>query len=260
MKNNCLLLAALISTLFISSCVSNRKFNDLKTSNASLRRQYNDLLDDNNSLKNRLKLMEAANASASDELDEKQKMLSDKDSAMAAQQARLQQLQDLIDRQKSATEALRDKMAKAMGNFSNDQLKVFTKNGKVYVSLSEKLLFASGSADVGADGKKALEQLASALNENKDIDINIEGHTDTVPIKIKFPDNWALSAARATSIVRLLVNDYHVDPVRLTASGRSQYEPVADNTTEEGRAQNRRTEIILSPKLDEIMKLIEESE
>lgn len=252
-------IAILMLSVVLPSCVSNRRFKDSQKSNSSLRRQVQDLQTDNDGLKSRLKLMEDANQSASDELDEKEKMLNSNQEELASQQQRLQQLQALIDKQKSNTEALRKKIADAMGNFSSDQLKVTSKNGKVYVSLSEKLLFPSGSADVNEDGKKALEQLATALNENQDINVNIEGHTDTVPIKIKFPDNWALSVARSTAIVRILTNDYKVDPVRVTASGRSQYEPVADNTTPEGRALNRRTEIILTPKLDELMKLIEDS-
>jgi len=251
-------LIALSLLLFLPSC-SHKKLKALERSNTSLRRQNTELQSDVTSLKSRLQLMEDANESAADELDEKERLLNDNQETLAEQQARLQQLQDMIDRQRAATEALRQKMAGALGNFSSDQLQVSTKNGKVYVSLAEKLLFPSGSAEVNEDGKKALAQLAAALNENKDINVNIEGHTDTVPIRIKFPDNWALSVARSTAIVRMLTEDYQVDPVRVTASGRSQYEPVADNTTEEGRAANRRTEIILSPKLDELMKLIGES-
>src|SRR5690606_17486274 len=175
----------------------------------------------------------------------------------AAQQQKLQELQELIGRQREKTEALRKKMSEALGNFSSDELSVFTKNGKVYVSVSEKLLFPSGSANVNAEGKEALAQVAKALKENAEINVNVEGHTDTVPIKIKFPDNWALSVARSTAIVRILTNDYGVAPARFTASGRSQYEPVAANETAEGRAKNRRTEIILAPRLDELMQLIE---
>jgi chemotaxis protein MotB len=127
----------------------------------------------------------------------------------------------------------------------------------VYVSMSEKLLFPSGSAVVNKEGKEALAQIATALNENTDININIEGHTDSIPIKIRFEDNWALSVARSTSILRILTSDYQVDPTRITASGRSQYEPIADNANPEGRAKNRRTEIILAPKLDLLMDLIQ---
>ena len=131
------------------------------------------------------------------------------------------------------------------------------KDGKVYVSLSEKLLFKSGSAAVETKGIEAIKVLADVLNKNPDIDILVEGHTDNLPIKTPiYRDNWDLSAARAISIVRILTNEYKIIPTRLTASGRGEFSPKATNATSEGRASNRRTEIILSPKLDEIMKLL----
>lgn len=121
------------------------------------------------------------------------------------------------------------------------------------------MLFPSGSAVVNPKGVQALAKLAQVLNVNPDISVNIEGHTDSIPIRGgKYEDNWALSAARATSIVRILVNDYQVDPVRVIASGHSSYDPLQPNATPEGRAANRRTEIILSPKLDELYRLLEQ--
>jgi len=252
-----LALGITLSSLLLGSCVSNKKFNESQSALANARKRASELSDDLDNTKSRLQLMEEANSSAADQLDEKDKKLTENQKELADQQERLQQLQSLIDRQKAQTESLRQKMANALGNFSSDQLSVFTKNGKVYVSLSEKLLFPSGSAVVNTEGKDALSKVADALNENRDINVNIEGHTDSIPIRLKFEDNWALSVARSTAIVRLLTNTYMVDPVRITASGRSQYEPVADNTTPEGRAKNRRTEIVLAPKLDQLMELIE---
>jgi len=246
-----------MAAFLLPSCVSKKKFTEAESTISSLRRQNSELNDDVSNLKGRLQLMEEANESAASQINEKDKTIGLNQQQMAEQQERLRQLQELIDRQKAQTEGLREKMAKALGNFTSDQLSVFTKNGKVYVSLSEKLLFPSGSATVNSEGKEALLKVAEALNENRDINVNIEGHTDTVPIRIKFEDNWALSLARSSAIVRLLTNDYKVDPIRITASGRSQYEPIADNAMPEGRAKNRRTEIILAPKLDELMQLIE---
>lgn len=251
-----ILSGVLVSTFLFTSCVSNKKFNESQSALANMRKRNSELNDDLSNAKSRLQLMEEANASAADQLDEKDKKLTENQQELANQQEKLRQLQDLIERQKEQTESLRKKMAGALGNFSSDQLSVFTKNGKVYVSLSEKLLFPSGSAVVNAEGKEALQKVAEALNENRDINVNIEGHTDSIPIRIKFEDNWALSTARSTAIVRLLTNTYQLDPVRITASGRSQYEPIADNSLPEGRAKNRRTEIILAPKLDELMQLI----
>lgn len=177
---------------------------------------------------------------------------------IANQQQRLEQLQALINQQKAATEALKKKISDALVDFSANDLSVTTKNGKVYVSLSEELLFPSGSAAVNAKGKTALQQLAMVLNNNRDINVDIEGHTDSIPIKGKYADNWELSVARSTSIVRILTDNYKVSADRVTASGRSKYDPIDTNITSQGRAHNRRTEIILEPKLDELMKLIQD--
>ena len=167
-------------------------------------------------------------------------------------------MRSIVEEQRQVTENLRKKMADALVGFSSSELSVFTKNGKVYVSLQENLLFPSGSAVVNPKGKEALGKLAQVLNSNPDINVMIEGHTDSVPIKGRYEDNWALSVARSTAIVRILTNNYKVDPERITASGRSKYEPVDTNDTAEGRARNRRTEIILAPKLDELMRLLEQ--
>jgi chemotaxis protein MotB len=166
-------------------------------------------------------------------------------------------MRQLMDQQRQAIEGLRKKMTDALVNFKPEELTVSIKNGKVYVSLQESLLFPSGSAAVNPKGKEALGTLAQVLNLNPDINVSIEGHTDSIPMKGRFEDNWALSVGRATSIVRILTDTYSVDPTRVTASGRSKYEPLDSNETPEGRARNRRTEIILSPKLDELMKLLE---
>jgi chemotaxis protein MotB len=179
---------------------------------------------------------------------------------LQAQQKRLQDLQNLLDKQRKATDDLKNKMINALVGFSNSDLTITQKNGKVYVSLSEKFLFPSGSAVVNDSGKIALSKLANVLTANPDIAVDIEGHTDSIPIRGKFQDNWALSTARATSVVRILVNDYKVDPTRVIASGHAWFDPVDTNSTVEGRARNRRTEIILSPNLDQIYKLLEQTQ
>jgi len=175
---------------------------------------------------------------------------------IAEQAKRLKDLQDLIQSQKDIVNKLKKTVADALVNFKPDELSVSIKDGKLYVSLQEKLLFKSGSALVDPKGKEALRSLATVLNSAPDINVMIEGHTDTVPIRGKFEDNWALSVARATSIVRILTVDYKVDAHRVIASGRSEFFPVADNKTEDGRSKNRRTEIILSPNLSELFKLL----
>ncbi len=175
---------------------------------------------------------------------------------IAEQAKRLKDLQDLIQSQKDIVNRLKKTVADALVNFKPDELSVSIKDGKLYVSLQEKLLFKSGSAMVDPKGKDALKSLASVLNSAPDISVMIEGHTDTVPIRGKFEDNWALSVSRATSIVRILTDDYKVDAHRVIASGRSEFFPVDDNKTSDGRAKNRRTEIILSPNLSELFKLL----
>jgi chemotaxis protein MotB len=189
----------------------------------------------------------------------KQSALNKSQQELAANQKRLEQLQALMDQQKKAIQEIRKKMADALVGFNSNELTVAIKNGKVYVSLQENLLFPSGSAVVNPKGKVALGKLAEVLNNNPEITVDIEGHTDSIPIRGKYQDNWDLSTARATSIVRILTVDYKVDPIRIVASGHSQYDPVQTNSTADGRALNRRTEIILSPKLDELYRLIESS-
>jgi chemotaxis protein MotB len=166
-------------------------------------------------------------------------------------------MKKIIARQDSITKSLNDVLRNALLGFKSDELSVEIKNGKVYVSLSDKLLFKSGSAAIEEKGKEALKLLADVLQKNPDINILIEGHTDNVPIKTAiYKDNWDLSVGRATTIVRILTDDYKVLPTRVTASGKGEFSPKASNETAEGKAKNRRTEIILTPKLDEIMQLL----
>ncbi|MBS1744898.1 MAG: flagellar motor protein MotB [Bacteroidetes bacterium] len=191
------------------------------------------------------------NTDASNKVNSLQQNLQD-------QQKKLQDLQNLLNQQRNKTADLKNKMMNALKGFSDSDLTITQKNGKVYISLSEKFLFPSASAVVNDSGKVALNKLATVLIANPDISVDIEGHTDSIPIRGKFKDNWDLSTARAVSVVRILVNDYKVDPTRVIASGHSWFDPVDTNVTPEGRAHNRRTEIILSPKLDEIYKLLEQ--
>jgi chemotaxis protein MotB len=173
------------------------------------------------------------------------------------QAKRLKNLQGLIQSQKDASNKLKKSISDALINFKGDEISVNIKDGKVYVSLEEKLLFQSGSADVDPKGVLALIKLAGVITSTKDIIIMIEGHTDNVPIKnSKFEDNWALSTGRALSIVRILVKTDGFDPKRIIASGRGEFYPVKSNETAEGRASNRRTEVILSPNLNELYKLL----
>lgn len=242
-RNDSALLAAKVSTLESGISQLKGQITDLTGQVSNLNGQVNDLT-------NKTGQLSTESANRASQLTKSRQELAD-------QQKRLEQLQALMDQQKKATQEIRKKMADALVGFNSNELTVSVKNGKVYVSLQENLLFPSGSAVVNPKGKEALGKLADVLNVNPDITVDIEGHTDSIPIRGKYKDNWDLSTARANSIVRILTQDYKVDPVRVIASGHSQYDPVQSNSTSEGRALNRRTEIILSPKLDELYRLLE---
>jgi chemotaxis protein MotB len=191
-------------------------------------------------------------------LQEKDKELAERERLLKEKEQKLTELQSLMNRQDSILKALNNVVKNALLGFNKDELSVEMKNGRVYVLMNDKLLFKSASATIESKGKEALKKLASVLIKNPDIDIMIEGHTDNLPIKNAiYKDNWDLSTARANSIVRILSEEYKVPEKRLTAAGRAEFMPRADNSTAEGRAKNRRTEIILTPKLDELFKMIE---
>jgi chemotaxis protein MotB len=170
----------------------------------------------------------------------------------------LAELQAALRKQDSVTNALRRAVSDALIGFEGKGLSVHVKDGKVYVSMEEKLLFASGKWEVSSDGNTALKDLARVLEKNPDISVLIEGHTDNVPLNSsnQVKDNWDLSVMRATAIVKILLANGKIDPKRLVASGRGEFLPVEPNTSPANKAKNRRTEIILSPKLDELMQII----
>jgi chemotaxis protein MotB len=250
MKRNMILLILLIAgTALLPSCVAKKKYLAAQDRISGLQADSLRQVQQIQELDGRVSKMQEENRFTSSQLDKSQE-------ALATERERLEQLQRLIEQQQQNTEALRKKIADALVNFSASQLTVSMKNGKVYVSMQESLLFPSGSAEVNSKGKEALARLSDVLNQNPDINVEVEGHTDTVPISIKFQDNWALSVARSTAIARIMIREYSVHPTRITATGRGDFDPVDTNETPEGRQRNRRTEIILEPKLDELMQLI----
>ena len=175
---------------------------------------------------------------------------------LAQRSNQINELQGLIDAKEAQMQQLKNAISSALLNFEGKGLTVVQKNGKIYVSMENKLLFDSGSWAVGSEGKVAVEQLAIVLSKNPDINVLIEGHTDNVPYAgATIIDNWDLSVKRATAIVRILQNK-GVNPTQITAAGRSEYVMVGSNATPEGKAKNRRIEIILAPNLDEISKLL----
>ena len=173
-------------------------------------------------------------------------------------EARLKEVEDILRKRDEATLALKDKLQSALLGFQKSGLSVEIKNGKVYVSLTDKLLFSSGSIVIDEKGKQALAGLAEVLRSQPEINISVEGHTDNQKVvnlgQIK--DNWDLSVLRATSVVRYLTESQQIENTRITATGKGQYQPVEDLNTPEARSRNRRIEIVLSPKLDELYELI----
>lgn len=191
------------------------------------------------------------------EQDKLNELLTKKMQELDERERTINQLQDLINAQNEKVQSILQSVKDALMGFSSDELSVREENGKIYVAMSDKLLFQSGSATVDKRGKEALAKLAEVLNKQKDVDVNIEGHTDTKPIHTaRFEDNWDLSVIRATSVVRILTKDYGVSPMQIVPSGRGEFMPVADNETVDGRSKNRRTEIIIAPKLDELLKIL----
>lgn len=188
-----------------------------------------------------------------------QSKVEEKDKDLAAKSARLAELENMLLKKDSTVKALKEKVTNALKGFEGQGLTIEQRNGKVYVSMEEKLLFKSGKWDVDPKGQNAIKELAKVLEQNPDINILIEGHTDDVPFKGSngIDDNWDLSAKRATAIVKIITSNSKVDPARLTAAGRSEYVPMDKAKTSEARAKNRRTEIILTPKLDELFKMME---
>mgnify|MGYP001155235041 CR=1 FL=1 len=173
---------------------------------------------------------------------------------------RVAELENVIAAKDANMRKLKDAISKALTNFEGKGLTVEQRDGKVYISMENKLLFQSGSWSVGSEGKKAVQQLGSVLAENPDIAVLIEGHTDNVPYKgnEQLSGNWDLSTKRATAIVKILKQNSSINAENLTAAGRGEFAPIASNSTAEGKAKNRRIEVILTPKLDEISKLLNE--
>lgn len=270
-KANLFFMTVFLSCVLMSACVSKGKYKELDATRLACEQRESDL-------KKQLSESEAKSAElekdvkeAKTELTETKALLDDTGMARAKLDKELKEkiariserektikdLNELIDKQKEVVNKLLNKIKSALVKYDSSQLSVEVKNGKVYVAMSDKLMFQSGSTKIDENGKEALKQLAEVLAKQTDIDILVEGHTDNVPIKSPvFKDNWDLSVFRATEVVRILTDEFKLERTKLIPSGRGEFSPKADNSTDEGRAKNRRTEIILSPNLDELYKLL----
>ncbi len=233
-----------------------RKLNQSEKNLAKLKRDYDDLLrsftDLNVSNNEEVKKLMLGIDSIRVQLEQREGELREKE-------AKLADLQEILKQKDDEVRLLKEKVINALKGYMDKGLKVYEKNGKVYVSMDEKLLFASGSWVVGPEGIKALQELMKVLETEVDINVLIEGHTDNVPYKgnAQVKDNWDLSVMRATAVVKVILKDSTIDSKRISAAGRGEFFPIDPADTPEARAKNRRTEIILTPKLDELLKIIE---
>ena len=205
--------------------------------------------------------LEAREKELTEKLEAREKelnaQLDARDKELNAREETIKELRGVINDQNEKVQGILNNVKSALTSFSSDELTVREQGGKVYVAMSNKLLFQSGKTDVNQKGKDALEKVAEVLNKQSDVDIIIEGHTDSIPMKsASIKDNWDLSVLRATSVVRILTNTYGVNPLQIQPCGRGEHKPLTSNKTEEGRARNRRTEIIIAPKLDKLFELV----
>lgn len=283
MRTSPIILLAICLLMLGSGCVSKKKYdqelsarmnaerreNQLKQELESMRSQLSTRIEQYNQLSGERDKLQAER----DQLDRNLKQFTDRalsqqqqlDLALAQQQQELRErereindLRERIRRREEMMSNLLNTVQNALKQYNSEELSVEMRNGKVYVSLSDNLLFASGSASVERRGKEALGTLAGVLKQQPNMEVLVEGHTDSIPIRsATFKDNWDLSVVRATSVVRILTKDYGVNPTQVTAAGRGEYFPRASNASREGRASNRRTEIIIQPRLDEIYQALQ---
>ncbi len=274
------LLGTFTMAIVLSSCVSQKKYADLEAKQKetqdllnSATVKLNDCLEDQATTSSRLKTLEDQNAflkannqelinnmgnlttlttKGAENLEKSLESLREKDLT-------IRRLQDAVTRRDSVNLALVQSLKGVLGNLDDEDIEVSVEKGVVFVSISDKLLFRSGSYNITSAAKSVLGKVAKVVNNKPDFEFLVEGHTDNVPFSSGvLVDNWDLSAKRATSIVRTLQKEFNVDPKRMTAAGRSFYVPLASNDSAAERAKNRRTRIVVLPKIDQFYNMIEE--
>ena len=238
------------ATIKLNSC--NEEKETALANLSSMQDQIRILKSNNQDLINNLGNLTTLSQKGAENLEKSLESMKEKD-------LRIQNMQDAVTKKDSVTLALVTSFKGVLGNLSDDDIEINVEKGVVYVSISDKLLFNSGSYNVTQRAKEVLGKVAKVVNDKPEIEFMVEGHTDNVPIKNQgIEDNWDLSVKRATSVVRILQNDFDVKPERMTASGRSYYIPLYDNDSPSNRAKNRRTRIVVLPKLDQFYDLIEQ--
>ncbi len=285
MKTKAILLIAPAAALLLTGCVSKKTYSELQTSyktlqgeHATLQSDYNDAkvkiaeyTSDSKSLAARLAEEQARNKEMKEAYSQLQNSyqsnvqqgnvnISKLVDEINASNKFIKQLVDAKSKSDSLNQALTNKLTRSLTQSEMNDVDVQVLKGVVYISLADNMLYKSGSYEIGERASETLSKIAKIIKDYKDYDVLIEGNTDNVPISQKnIRNNWDLSALRASSVVQALQNQYGVDPKRLTAGGRGEYNPVASNSTEKGKQMNRRTQIIITPKLDQFMDLIDEA-
>ena len=268
-----------LTILLCTSCVTKKKFmlaelaataskdslqgllTDCRNTGNQMSVQIKNLMRDTTKMGNSIRQYQSMLNVNMTEQEKLNALLNQKKDELNERECTINELQQMINAQNEKVRKLLSSVKDALLGFSSDELTVREKDGKVYVAMSDKLLFQSGSARLDKRGEEALGKLAEVLNKQTDIDVFIEGHTDNKPINtVQFKDNWDLSVIRATSVVRILIKNYNVNPLQIQPSGRGEYMPVDDNETAEGRSKNRRTEIIMAPKLDKLFQMLQSTE
>ena len=275
-----ILLVLLGSSLLLTSCVSKKKYSDLEAREKETRDllnsatvKLNDCMSDkstltaqNQALKSQVASLNATSRDLINQIggftDLTKKGAENLERSLESLQEKdltIRRLQDAVTRRDSVNFALVKSLKGALGNMDDTDIEISVEKGVVFVSISDKLLFRTGSYQVSGKAREILGKVATVVNAKPDFEFMVEGHTDNVPISREvIRDNWDLSVLRATAVVRILQNDFNVDPARMTAGGRGEYIPLASNSNAEGRARNRRTRIVVLPKLDQFYNMIEE--
>ncbi|WP_026915465.1 OmpA/MotB family protein [Christiangramia portivictoriae] len=268
-----IMLMSATAALLLSSCVSQKKYNELETKQRETQDQLNtatvklnSCLDEKERLNSQVATLNNTNAALlnnvgnlatlskkeAENMERSLESIKEKDLAIRS-------MQDAMNKKDSVTLALVTSLKGALGNLNDEDIEINVEKGVVYVSISDKLLFDSGRYNVTSRAKEVLGKVATVVNNKPNIEFMVEGHTDDKAISTSmFEDNWDLSVKRATSVVRVLQDEFGVEPARMTAAGRSYYVPIASNETAEGRAKNRRTRIVVLPKLDQFYSMIED--
>ena len=258
MKKSIQLLTLFLVVLTLSACGKKKEIERLqgelqdKTDQiVQLEQQLSHAQQTNNSLLDRMSDLSVISKTGAESIKQSMENLSD-------QYNFIQDLTQKVQSKDSLNLALILNLKRSLSDINDEDVQVEVRGGKVHVSISDKMLFSSGSARLSSRAMEVLNKIATVLNDHNDLDVMVEGHTDNVPISNScVEDNWDLSVRRATAVVRTLQEEYFVSPSRLTAAGRSEYAPIADNSSTDGRNQNRRTEIVITPKLDQFFKLLE---